>query len=156
MSDLFYGGEGGGGGGDAELDLEAVEEHGVEAVGVVLVVGTGVLCQRLDECRTQVGGNGGQQPLRVVYGQRLRRCRGGEAAAGVGVAVGIREVGLDVEDGCAVDEVGALDHQHGAWLDTQEPHTGETDGVGPEGAAGGEDPYPLVAAQSRRPDGGFE
>ena len=80
---------------------------------------------------------------------------GGEAASGVGQAIGIGNVGLDV------DHRGAVQQIHGAEVEPQlatltahpvQLDHGEAERVGAEGRSGGKDPDPLVAAKARRTD----
>lgn len=75
-----------------------------------------------------------------------------------GVAVPVREVRLDVQDGGAVYQVCATDMEHRAQgvrvRDVVQPHRGEADGIGPEGGAAGKDSHPLIASQPGRPDCG--
>ncbi|MNX28360.1 hypothetical protein D3C86_584640 [compost metagenome] len=86
---------------------------------------------------------------------RQRRCGGlgGEATPGVGQAVGIGNIGLDI------DHRGAVQQIHGAEIEPQlatlsahpvQLDHGEAEGIGAEGGASGKDPDPLVAAEARR------
>ena len=76
-----------------------------------------------------------------------------KAAAGLGMAVGKGNVGLDVEDGGAVHEVGPLDMEHGSVgsmeVDGEESYGGESQRIGTEGRPGGPHTYSLVASQAR-------
>ena len=98
-----------------------------------------------------------RDPLQQVRGdndlQGLSGGDGGKAAKGFRVAVGIGNVGLDVQNGGAVHQVGPLDPEHralGGLADACQLHAGQGDGVGPEGGAGGKDPHPGVAPQPGR------
>ena len=90
--------------------------------------------------------------------QRFPRRDSGEAPQGFRVAVGVGNVGLDVQNGRSVHQIGAQDPQHGAPvrrpLHSRQLYAGEGNGVGPEGRAGGEHAHPGVSAQPGRADGG--
>lgn len=135
-----------------------VEGHGIEALGVVLVMGARVLGEGIDEGSTEEGVQRGKEIVGIVDRQRSGRGGGSKAATGIGVTVGIRKIGLDIENGCAVNEVGTRHNEDmsliGSHLDTQKAHAGEPYGVGTKGAAGGEDPYPFVATKTRGADCG--
>ena len=79
---------------------------------------------------------------------------GGEAAGGLRAAVGVGEIGLDVEDRRAVHQVGPGDEQRRALalelLRAQQPHAAQPQGVGAEGRARGEDPHAHIPAEPRR------
>ena len=69
------------------------------------------------------------------------------------MAVGERDIGLDVVDGRTVAQVGAENVDDGAFfrqLDTLELDAGEADGIRPERTARRKDAYTLRAAQTRR------
>ena len=83
--------------GDAEKHLPAVVGHGVESLRVMLIVWTRVQPQTLDQLLTLVFGQLQQQTVVVDHLERLRGFLG-ETATGVGMAVGIGDVGLDVVD----------------------------------------------------------
>ncbi len=89
---------------------------------------------------------------------RQRRCGGirGEAATGVRQAVGIGNVGLDVDDGGAIEQVHRPQLQPELApcpADAVQLDHGEAEGVRAEGGAGGKDPDPFVAAEARRAHG---
>ena len=131
--------------------------HAVDPVRVVLVGGPGVSGENPKQGTGLVLRQTLQQGRRAVHLQ-LGAAGGGEAPQGLRVAVCVGEVGLDVQNGGAVHEVGPRDDELGAVggvePDLLQLHGGEADGVGPEGGAGGKDPHALVAPQPGRPDGG--
>ncbi len=78
---------------------------------------------------------------------------GGKAATGVRQTVGIGNIGLDIDDRSAIQQI------HGAELQPQfatlatnavQLDHRQTQRVGAEGGAGGKDSDPFVAAQARR------
>ena len=77
-----------------------------------------------------------------------------KAAAGSRMAVGIGNVGLDVENGRAIHQVGSTHVYHRPAgrvpLHMIETHRREADAVGTEWRARGKHPYPLVASQQGR------
>ena len=79
---------------------------------------------------------------------------GGEGSGGGGDAVGIGDVGFDVEDGGAVEKVAAAEVELGA-VNFLEFNNGESDGVGAKVGAGGKDTESFVSAKARGADGGF-
>ena len=133
------------------MHLKAVVLNGIYACGVVMVMWTRVAGEDVGYGLAHVGRQSQEVPLRVLDSQRGLRRLVGEAGACAGVAVGVGDIGLDVEDGGAVDEVVAGDNEDWALLDAEKTDGGEADGVGTEGAAGGKDPYPAVAAEARGP-----
>ena len=133
------------------------EGHGVYALWVRVIVwpwveGQGLAC-RLALRRGQLS----EQSFGIVHVKWLRRLCG-IACAGVGVGVGVGDVGLDVEYRRAVDEVGAAYVYHGSQdgvvCDAHQLNRRQAYVVGPEGAAGGEDPQAAVAAEAWRPHRG--
>ncbi len=78
---------------------------------------------------------------------------GGETAAGIRQAVGIGNIGLDVDDGGAIEQVHRPQFEPEFAARTADPvqldHR-EAEGVGTKGGAGGKHPDPLVATQARR------
>lgn len=140
---------------DREEGLVVGENHGIVAVGVLLVVGPWVLGDSIDQGLEEGGRQRAGDVLRHKDFEALRGF-GGETGTGAGVAVGVRDVWFDVEDGGAVDEVGAGDEEHGAWVDTQQAYGGEANGIGAEGASSGEDAHPTVATEARGAHGCFE
>lgn len=143
---------------DAEVDVVAVEEHGIATLGVVVVVRTGVLRQGQGQGTALPGGKRRQQAVGVKHTENRLGLRRRETATGLGVAVGIGEVGFDVEYGGSVDEVGTDDVEDGAEarvvVDGDESDRGKAYGVWAEGAARSEDADALVAAEARGADGG--
>jgi hypothetical protein len=82
----------------------------------------------------------------------------GVAAAGVRHAVGIGQVGFDVQNRCSVDQVNPFQVQPYRLflkLYRSELDHGLTDGIWAKSGPGGEHPYPPVTAQTRWPDSGF-
>ena len=81
-----------------------------------------------------------------------------EALGGVGVAVGVGNIGLDVVDGGAVHEVGSPHDEDGAHVGTNldffQLDAGQAQRIGPEGRAGGENAHAGVAAEAGRADRG--
>lgn len=74
------------------------------------------------------------------------------------MTVGEGKIRFDVEDRCAVHQVGTFDVDDGAVgrieLNPADLDRGEADGVGAEGRAGGKDSHAHVAAETRGTDGG--
>ena len=77
----------------------------------------------------------------------------GKAATGIGMAVGIGQIGFDVIDGGSIKEVGAKNlKRHIDRVDSSKTNDGESEVVGTEGRTRGPHPYPLVASQQGRAD----
>lgn len=113
----------------------------------------GVLGDALfDECGRFVGEFGGAAVCLPAYGQ----CFGGagnKAAGGVGLGFDKGDIGLDVDNGRAVEKVAAAAFERDAvcsLADVFQFEQGEAQMVGAVGAAGGEYAYFLFAAQARR------
>ena len=146
--------------GDLEMDFVVGKLEGVGAGGVVLVVGTGVVGEDGAEGVLLLGGEDGEKGFGIVDGEgRLLLRLGGETTGGVGMGVGEGEVGFDVVDRGAVHKVGAGDVEDRALgcgeVYLGETHRGETDGIGAERRACGEDAHTPVTAETGRTDGGM-
>lgn len=98
---------------DAKLDGIVLNFHEVDAVGQVVVGGTGVLGEALFDELGQVG-VGLDEVVGPVDGQ-LWWGFAGKACCGVGVGFDKGDVGFDVEYGGAVKQVGAAAMQDGVW-----------------------------------------
>ena len=142
------------------MDFVVGKLEGVGAGGVVLVVGTGVVGEDGAEGVLLFGGEDGEEGFGIVDGEgRLLLRLGGETTGGVGMGVGEGEVGLNVVDGGAVHKVGAGDVEDRApgcgEVYLGETHGRETDGVGTERGACGEDAHTPVTAETGRADSGM-
>ena len=125
----------------------------------MLVRGPRVLGENLGELQLVVGRSStvvsqvfGEDDLEaVVFGGF------GEAVGSIRMRVGIREIRLDVEYRCAVQEVCTGDNEFartiGHGLDAQETYGRESQAVRTEGAAGRKDADAGIAAQARGTDG---
>ena len=140
-----------------EGDVEPGECHAVHAFGLVLAAGAArVLAQHLDDPGDLVGGHARAQLFGEVDVQLAPRVLVSPAPVRVGMAIGEGDVGLDVEDGRAVAQVGAAHVDDGAFrraLDALELHAAQTQGIRAEGAARGEHADALRAAKPRRAHG---
>lgn len=60
----------------------------------------------------------------------------GKAVARIGMGVGETEIGFDIVDRCAIEQVSSTDNEYeslvGGWLDTQQAYAGEAESVGTE------------------------
>ena len=130
----------------------------IHALGLVLAAGAArVLVQHLDETCEFGRGNdlaqlGGEIDLELLPWRAVD-----PTARGIGMAVGEGDVGLDVENRRAVAQVRGEHVDHGGAVDdfdAVELHAGQTDGIGPKGAARGKDATTLGAAQAGRAHGG--
>jgi hypothetical protein len=77
----------------------------------------------------------------------------GKAASGLGDAVGVRHIGLDVQDGGAIQEIDAPNLERESARISDESKLldrGDPDGVRPIGRAAREDADALAAAETRR------
>ena len=115
-----------------------------------------VLAQHLRQAGQLAGGHFGLQLLGKVDVKLMPGRVFDPSAAGVWVAVGERDVGLDVVDGRAVAQVRAQHVDDGAGvheLHAVEFHARQSDGIRAERAACGEHAHALGAAQPRWPHG---
>ena len=141
---------------DLELDFAIGERKAVNALGIVLVGGTGVLLQYLDKRCTFLGREFVQYVgfLDVDF---VAENGVGKAANGFRMRIGVGEVRLDIDDGRSVQQVCAADNDF--WplctvdvnlfnLDARERNR-----VGPKAGTCREDAESLVAAESWRTDG---
>ena len=123
--------------GHGEAHVPPAVGHAVHPLRVVLVPGTRVGGQRADQPVALPAVKPRQQLRREVHHQRFPGVAAGEAAGGVGIAVGIAEVGLDVQNGRAADHVRAPDVQHRrirlVQRHTLQLHGGQPQPVGAEG-----------------------
>ena len=105
-----------------------------------------------------VFGQQAQQLCREIHIQQEIPGGVGESSRCLRVGIGVGNVGLDVENGGAVHQVGAAHMKNGTILPgmlyPQKPDAGQPQIVGPEGRTGGENPHPGVASQPGRPDSG--
>ena len=120
----------------------------------MLIAGTGVLGQRIEKGLPPLRGDGREH---AGVGPHLKSGqRGGrEAAPCVGVAVGVGQIGFDIQNRSAVHEVGAAymqnGPQRGVRFDSLQAHGGQADGVGPKRRPRGKYAHAPVAAQLGRP-----
>ena len=95
-----------------------------------------------------------REHVRYLHGERALPFAGGEAAERARRGVRVGDVGLDVENGRAVHQVGAGNAQHGPFgrgeLHGLQLHAGEAEGIRPHGRARGENAHARVPAQARR------
>ena len=85
----------------------------------------------------------------------IRSC--GKAAPCLRTSIGVRDIGLDIIDGCAIHQVSPCYTQPQPFrplLDADQPHAAETKPVGPKWRAGGEYPHALIAPKARRAHSG--
>lgn len=101
---------------DPKTDVATGEGHTVDAVVVVVIAWTGVLGENAAKGFSLLSGESSSHLHRHLHLQRLPLLFIDEAAAGLGMAVGISDVWLDVEDGCAVHQVGPQHMQHRAEM----------------------------------------
>ena len=133
--------------------LVGCKRNNITARGVAMVGRTGVAGQDFDQRLTQGLGQKGEERLGAFYPDLMAGKGVDKAAADLGMAVGKGNVGLDVEDGRAVHEVGPLDMEHGSVggmeVDGEESYGRESERIGTEGRPGGPHTYSLVASQAR-------
>ena len=141
-----------------KADVLSAEGHAIDPLGIGLVGGTRVLGQHPLEGLPVLQGNGSQEFWRKVHLQPVPLVPVGEAPGRFRVGIGVGEVGFQVQDGGAVQEIGPqhMDHrpQFRVLLHTVNLHAGKADGVGTEGGPGGKHPHAGVPAQPRRADRG--
>ena len=81
--------------------------------------------------------------------QKKIRCIVRETAGGLWVAIAIGDVGLDVENGCAVHQVGAAYMEYSAvffrMFHSQQLHAGQSQLIGSERGPGGEHTHAGIA-----------
>lgn len=136
------------------MELEAVD-----ACGVVLVMWARVAGEDGGEGLPQAGGEVVMAAcfLRDDDSQGGGVHVGSPAAGGIGMGVGKGQVGLDVQYGGAVHQVGTLHVYHralgGVRFDAEDADRGETDIVGTERRARGPYTHAAVAAEAGRADG---
>ena len=97
---------------DPEADIAACERHTIDASVVVVIARTRVLGKYTAQCISLFSGEGSSHLHRHLHLQRLPLLRVDEAAAGLGMAVGIGDVGLHVENGRTIHQVGSQHMQH--------------------------------------------
>ena len=147
------------------------EEHSVlERADAAVRVGLGAEGEGALDGRQEVDGVGSAEPLGLLggggapfdleaglgvggRGDGAARVRGGReglepAGAGARVGVGVGDVGLDIEDGRAVDEVEVADVE-GEPVDAVEADGAEAEGVWAVGRSGGEDTAAFAGAPRR-------
>ena len=93
---------------DLEFHFAVGECHAVDALGVVLVAWSWVASQCAPQCSQRVGTNSAGKILGNIHFQWLHSLGVGvgETAGGVGVAVGVGQIGLNVDYRGAVHQVG--------------------------------------------------
>ena len=137
---------------DAETDVETCKTDAVDSIRVFLVGGAGVVPQNTDSGCLLALWQPVQQIRREVYFQKKRTGTICEAAGSISVAIAVRNVGLDVENGCAVHQVGSPNMQYSSklctLLHTQQFDTGKSQIIGPERGASGKNTHAGVAAKS--------
>ena len=142
---------------DAEADITAAEGHPVDTLRIVVEGRTGILCEHLAQGVEELSGEVMLEGVGDVDAEGLPLPAVDEAAACIGMGVGIGDVGFDVVDGGAVHEVGSEDVDDGALvvgdLDAFYPDARQSQIVGTEGRPRGKDAYALVAAKTWRSDG---
>ena len=146
---------------DAKLHFLSCELEGIDALGVVVVVGTRVGSKYLFECFEMLGIESLDEFRIENYRDLLWRF--GKQTLGhammhpdrsVWMTICEWQVGLDVEDVCAVHEVGSFHLYYrtigGVEFDAEDADGRESNVVRTIGAACGEDTHPFVAAKTRR------
>ena len=112
-----------------------------------------VLAQHLDKAQKFRGRHLSLQAFRKIHVQLAPRHRVDEAARRIGVAVGEKNVGLDVEDGRAVAQIGSEHVDDGTGvgkLHAIDFHARKPDGVRAKRTTGGEHAHALRVAEPRR------
>ena len=94
-----------------ESHVTASEGHAVNAVWIVLVLRSRIVFEYGDEAVALAFRDFFEQFLWETHFQQVLCRLGGKSADGLGMAVGISNVGLDVVNGCAVHQVGPGDLQ---------------------------------------------
>ena len=124
----------------------------------MLIAGAGVLGKRLDEARALVCGDFLQERVREDNFQGLCAAAFLERIGRVGMAVGIRKIGLNIIDWGLICKVRAGNIENGTVLCMEvhfyELHAGKTDRVRAERRARREDPYARFTAELRGRNGG--
>ena len=145
---------------DGKVDCVPCIVQPVCAPGVVLVVWAGVVLEHLGDKVPVVGGKVGVCGSCMVGENDWQRGDGecvGPSACGVCVVVGKGEVGLDVYDGGAVDEVCSVYVEYGAvggvMVYPVKAYAAEADIVGAEGGARCKNSHASVAAKKGGTDG---
>ena len=143
--------------GNTELYVTAGKGHPINALRVVVVTGTRVLGQHIAQSlQFRIAEQSGDV-VGDFHAERLPLMLIDKAGAGIGVSVGIGDVGFDIVDGRTIHEVGTEDVDDGSFggsklyfldADARKPEV-----VGTEGRARGKHPYTLVAAKTRGADG---
>ena len=87
------------------MNVKAREAHAVAARGIVLIGRPGIVRQHAEQGAAVRLGDVCEQLRREIDVQQQVGRKGREARAGVGKAVGIGKIGLDIEHGRAVHEV---------------------------------------------------
>ena len=142
---IFYG----------KANVAAGKAYAVDPAGFALVAGPGIVGKH------RLGGfplifrqlfqqGSGKAYLQQVFPGGVRK-----AAGGFRLAIGIGDIGLDVEDGRAVHQVspGYMDHRAilGSFFYPQKPNAGKPQIVGSERGAGSEHAQPGIPPQPGRP-----
>ena len=95
--------------------------------------------------------------FRDFHFQRMPPARVSKTAECIRVTIGVRHVGLDVEDRGSVHQIGSHDTDYRPLVRMQvyarDAHGRETEIIRTEGRAGGPHPYPFISAQNRRTNG---
>ena len=122
--------------------------------------------------RTRVGGQYGTHALTLLLGDEmfqmgrdahLQRLYAlilllSKAPSGIGVTIRKGQIGLDVQDGCAIHQVGSIHTDDrsltGVEVDGQDAYAGQADVVGTERTARGPYTHAPVATQTGRTNGG--
>ena len=124
----------------------------------MMVAGAWILGERLHESRALLLRDFLQENVWKDDHQGLRAAAFLERVGRVGMAVGVRKIGLDIINGGPVGQVRAGDIENGTVLCMEvhfyELYAGKTDRVRAEGRTRREDPHARFAAELRGRDGG--
>ena len=140
----------------AEFYLQPRKRHTVNAVGFVLIGGTGIVRETFDQARALLLGYGFQKLFGEIHRQFFVFVFVGVSAHGVYFTVGKGEIRFDIEHGRAVQKIRARNDQFDSVfraLDALQLHAGKPDMIGAERGAAGENAHALIPAEARRTDG---
>ena len=88
------------------MNVKAREAHAVAARGIVLIGRPGIVRQHAEQGAAVRLGDAFEQLRRKINAKQQVRRKSREACAGIGKAVGLGKIGLDIKDGRAVHEIG--------------------------------------------------
>ena len=137
---------------DFEAHIEVEERHAVDALRVVVITGTGILCQRGLEGIELLSRHKGCQMIGKDHLEGLPPYLIDKSAAGIRMGIGIGHIRLHIVDGRAIHQIGTLYpddwSQLGIDLHTREAYTRESQVIGTERGTRGEDTQTAIATQT--------